>query len=301
MFFLAQAAADRISMMQALWLGIIEGITEFLPISSTGHLLVSSQMLGAANTAGTFEIVIQLGAIIAVVIYYWRRLWAKAADVKTNKRSQEFWIRLFIAFLPAAAVGLLLHHWIDSLLENRVVQAYVIGAVLIAGGVVLWWVDSYTADNNKELERSLDDSGEENGKKSAEAFEEGENVTLRQALWIGFAQCFALIPGMSRSGATIVGALLVGLNRAKATEFSFYLSIPTLGAATLYTLIKNFSKLVEVGSVGALVLGTAAAFITAWLSIDWLLRYVSGNDFKGFAVYRVAAGLLIIAWANWYL
>ena len=301
MFFLAQAAAERISMMQALWLGIIEGITEFLPISSTGHLLVSSQMLGAANTAGTFEIVIQLGAIIAVVIYYWKRLWAKLADVKTNKRSQEFWIRLFIAFLPAAAVGLLLHHWIDSLLENRVVQAYVIGAVLIAGGIVLWWADSYTAAKNKELRESPENGGEDSGKGAKEAFAKDENITMRQALWIGFAQCFALIPGMSRSGATIVGALLVGLNRAKATEFSFYLSIPTLGAATLYTLVKNFGKLVEVGSVGALGLGTVAAFITAWLSIGWLLRYVSSNDFRGFAVYRVAVGLLIIAWANWYL
>ncbi|MDO5295627.1 MAG: undecaprenyl-diphosphate phosphatase [bacterium] len=298
--FLAQVAAERISMLQALWLGIIEGVTEFLPISSTGHLLVSSQMLGAANTAGTFEIVIQLGAIIAVVIYYWKRLWAKMADVKTNKRSQEFWIRLFIAFLPAAVVGLLLHHWIDSLLENRVVQAYVIGGTLIIGGIVLWWVDSYTAAKNKNLSQSLDDSGEDNPA-AAKALHDEENITLRQSLWIGFAQCFALIPGMSRSGATIVGALLVGLNRAKATEFSFFLSIPTLGAATLYTLVKNFSKLVEVGSVGALGLGTVAAFITAWLSIDWLLRYVSSNDFRGFAVYRVAVGLLIIAWANWYL
>ncbi|MBQ7568442.1 undecaprenyl-diphosphate phosphatase [bacterium] len=287
--------------MQALWLGLIEGITEFLPISSTGHLLVSSQMLGAANTAGTFEIVIQLGAIIAVVIYYWKRLWAKLADVTTNKCSQDFWLRLFIAFLPAAVVGLLLHHWIDSLLENRSVQAYVIAVTLIVGGIVLWWVDGYAAAKNGEAPKSGDGSDEDAPKGAIEAFEEGENITLKQSLWIGFAQCFALIPGMSRSGATIVGALLVGLNRAKATEFSFYLSIPTLGAATIYTLIKNFSKLVEVGSVGTLGLGTVAAFITAWLSIDWLLRYVSSNDFKLFAVYRIVAGLLIIAWAHWYI
>lgn len=290
--FLAQVAqTDSITMMQALWLGIIEGITEFLPISSTGHLLVSSQMLGAANTSGTFEIVIQLGAIIAVVGFYWKRLWNKLIDIKTNKSSQEFWINLFVAFLPAAVVGLLLHDMIDSLLENRAVQAYVIAVTLIVGGIILWIVDErYGAIKNVECDDSAN-----------VPFPSEDNITLRQALWIGIAQCFSLIPGMSRSGSTIVGALLVGLDRAKATEFSFFLSIPTLGAATVYTLIKNFNKLVEVGSVGSLGLGTVVAFITAWLSIGWLLRYVSSNDFKGFAVYRVVIGILIAVWAYWYI
>lgn len=296
MLVLAQAAAEQISAMQAFWLGVIEGITEFLPISSTGHLLVASQMLGAANTSGTFEIVIQLGAIVAVVLFYWKRLWAKLVDVKTNKHSQDFWVRLFVAFLPAAVVGLLLHDGIDALLENRAIQAYVIAATLVVGGFVLWWVDGYTADNNQ-----MPEAKSESEEKTLESFGEQENITMRQAWWIGFAQCFSLIPGMSRSGATIVGALLVGLNRAKATEFSFFLSIPTLGAATIYTLIKNFSKLVEVGSVGTLGIGTVVAFVTAWLSIGWLLRYVSSNDFKGFAVYRIVAGILIACWAYWYM
>ena len=296
MLFLAQAAGEQISAMQAFWLGVIEGITEFLPISSTGHLLVASQMLGAANTSGTFEIVIQLGAIVAVVLFYWKRLWAKLADVKSNKISQDFWLRLFIAFLPAAVVGLLFNDWIDALLENRAVQAYVIATTLVLGGFVLWWVDGYTVANNQVAE-DADDAGNN----TLASFGEQENITLRQAWWIGFAQCFALIPGMSRSGSTIVGALLVGLNRAKATEFSFFLSIPTLGAATVYTLIKNFSKLVAVGSVGTLGIGTVVAFVTAWLSIGWLLRYVASNDFKGFAVYRIVAGILIACWAYWYM
>ncbi len=302
------ATTDHITLLQALWLGIIEGITEFLPISSTGHLLVASQMLGAANTAGTFEIVIQLGAIIAVVLFYWQRLWDKLQDVRTNARSQRFWINLFIAFLPAAVVGLLLHDQIDSLLENRSIQAYVIASTLILGGFVLWWVDSRVApalspldslSGEESAEDSSSDSGEESDR-ATESIEEEEELTLRQAIWIGVAQCFSLVPGVSRSGSTIVGALLVGLNRARATEFSFFLSIPTLGAATIYTLIKNFAKLAEVGSVGALTLGTVVSFVTAWLAIGWLLRFVATNDFKGFAVYRVVAGLLIAAWAFWY-
>lgn len=291
-------ATEHITMLQALLLGIIEGVTEFLPISSTGHLLVSSQMLGAANTSGTFEIVIQLGAIIAVVMFYWKQLLAKLSDVKTNAQSQRFWVNLFIAFLPAAVVGLALHDFIDSLLENRAVQAYVIAFTLVVGGILLWWVDG-RVQPAAAFAGSLEDS--DSSENSAVSSSSSEDVTTRQALWIGIAQCFSLIPGVSRSGSTIVGALLVGLNRARATEFSFFLSIPTLGAATLYTLVRNFQKLIEVGSIGALVVGTVVSFVTAWLVIGWLLRYVASNDFKGFAVYRIVAGLLIACWAYWYV
>lgn len=281
---------EQITTLQALILGIVEGITEFLPISSTGHLLVCSQMVGAANTSGTFEIVIQLGAIVAVVFYYWKRLWAKARELwegRSNLNWREesspyhFWIGLFLAFLPAAVVGLLLHDWLDVILEDRRLQAYVIAATLFVGGIILGVVDKK--------------AGEVQPKEEGEPKE--HELSYRQALWVGMAQCFSLIPGVSRSGSTIVGGLLVGLNRAQATDFSFFLSIPTLGAATIYTLVRNYDKILAVGSLGSLTIGTVVSFITAFAAIGWLLRYVSSNSFKGFAFYRMAAGVLIALWA----
>ncbi|MGI5842854.1 MAG: undecaprenyl-diphosphate phosphatase [Candidatus Xenobium sp.] len=269
---------EQITLLQALVLGVVEGITEFLPISSTGHLLVASQWIGAANTAGTFEIVIQAGAVLAVLLFYRRELLDRARAFPGEWSARRFWFTLLVAFLPAAVVGLALNDLLDSLLEARGLQARVIAWTLILGGFVLWWVD-----RSPTRDRSAAPS---------------QVITFRQALLIGLAQCFALVPGVSRSGATIVGGLLVGLSRRQATEFSFYLSIPTLGAATLYTLVKNYDKLVQVGSVGALALGTLVAFITSLLAIGWLLSYVSQNDFRGFALYRVLAGLVILVWAG---
>lgn len=272
---------EQITFIQALILGIIEGITEFLPISSTGHLLVSGQMLGAPNTDGTFEIVIQLGAIIAVILYYWKKLWAKVVELPKTKEARHFWIVLFVAFFPAAAVGLLLHDYIDALLASPRLQAYVIAITLIVGGIVLWIVDRKPAEVANPEDFDCAD----------------KPLTFREAIWVGIAQCFALIPGMSRSGATIIGGLLLGLSRARATEFSFYLSIPTLGAATIYTLIKNFHIIVKCGSVASLTVGTIVSFITSYFAISWLLRYISAHNFKGFAIYRIIAGAFIIGWA----
>jgi undecaprenyl-diphosphatase len=272
---------DPITLLQALVLGVVEGITEFLPISSTGHLLVASQWIGAANTSGTFEIVIQAGAVLAVLLFYRRELLERARAFPGDWNARRFWFTLLVAFLPAAVVGLALNDVLDSLLEARGLQARVIGWALILGGFVLWWVDRSPARDSSAAPSQV--------------------ITFRQALMIGLAQCFALIPGVSRSGATIVGGLLVGLSRRQATEFSFYLSIPTLGAATLYTLVKNYDKLVQVGSVGALALGTLVAFLTSLLAIGWLLSYVSQNDFRGFALYRVVVGLVILVWAGFAL
>lgn len=295
---------EQITTLQALILGVVEGITEFLPISSTGHLLVCSSAIGAANTSGTFEIVIQLGAIIAVVIYYWKRLMAKlltlreegGLDWKNENSALHFWVSLFLAFLPAAVVGLALHDWIDALLEDRSVQAYVIAATLFVGGIILWAVDR-DGNNKDTADGKAEEKSSEVQTDAAPAGKDACNVTYRQALWIGVAQCFSLIPGVSRSGSTIVGGLLTGLNRSQATDFSFFLSIPTLGAATVYTLIKSYAKLMAVGNMSSLTLGTVVSFITAFLSIGWLLHYVSSNSFKGFAVYRMIAGVVIAAWA----
>lgn len=302
--------SEQITLLQALILGIVEGITEFLPISSTGHLLVCSPLIGAANTSGAYEIVIQLGAIVAVVLYYWKRLWQKAQEIPHNPQSRQFWLVLLAAFMPAAVFGLLFDDYIDALLGSKDIIAYVIASTLIVGGFILWFVDrepSGTANKAKSAAAEVPTPSTEVSEDAAEEVDssvvaadhvaEETVLTLRQALWVGIAQCFAMVPGVSRSGATIVGGLLVGLTRAQATEFSFYLSIPTLGAATLYTLLRHYQDLLAVSSAMTLSIGLVAAFITAWLSIDWLLRYVATNNYRGFAIYRVVAGLAIFVWA----
>lgn len=271
---------EPISLLQALVLGVVEGITEFLPISSTGHLLVTSQAIGAANTSGTFEIVIQAGAVLAVLLFYRKELWERLRAFPGDWHARRFWFTLLVAFLPAAVVGLALDDLLDALLADRSLQAQVIAWALIMGGIVLWAVDRPRPEGEEEREDS-----------------HGRVITFRQALWIGLAQCLALVPGVSRSGATIVGGLLVGLSRRAATEFSFYLSIPTLGAATGYKLLKDYDTLVQVGSAGSLAVGTVVAFFTSLAAMGWLLHYVSRHDFRGFAVYRVVAGLAILAWA----
>lgn len=276
---------ERIDLLQAFILGVVEGITEFLPISSTGHLLVTSQAIGAANTAGTFEIVIQAGAVLAVLLFYRKQLLERALAFPASWHARRFWFTLLAAFMPAAVVGLLFDDYLDALLGDPHLNARVVAIALIVGGVILWLVD-----------RKGHSEGEE--PVPADTF---RVISFRQALLIGLAQCLALVPGVSRSGATIVGGLLTGLSRREATEFSFYLALPTLGAATGYTLLKNFDKLVQVGSVGSLLVGTVVAFITSLLAMGWLLRYVSGHDFRGFAVYRVVAGVLILLWAQAYL
>ena len=270
---------EQITLLQALILGVVEGITEFLPISSTGHLLVTTSLLGAPNTDGAFEIVIQAGAVLAVLLFYRRELLEKARAFPAEWNARRFWFTLLVAFMPAAVVGLLL----DDYLEQHVFQnpAPVVGWALILGGVVLWLVDRHPAGEHQ--------------------IEEPPVLTFRQAWWIGLAQCLSLIPGVSRSGATIVGGLLVGLSRRRATEFSFFLSIPTLGGATAYKLVKEFDTLVHVASIGSLAVGTAVAFVTSLVAVGWLLRYVSGHNFRGFAVYRVVAGLAILAWARAFM
>lgn len=290
---------DKISAIQALLLGIIEGITEFLPISSTGHLLVSSQMMGAANSAGTFEVVIQLGAIVAVVLFYWKKLWRQMRTFPRSGSSRRFWCTLIAAFIPAAVVGLAFDDLIDSLLSDSAVQAYVISFTLVVGGIILLVVDRdepNTSATQVELTEVIDST--ESSEVSIENSRPREQgLSFRQAIWIGIAQCFALIPGVSRSASTIVGGLLVGLSRAKATEFSFFLSIPTLGAATIYKFVKDYDKLIQVCDLGTLTIGTIVSFIAALLSIGWLLRYVSSHTFKGFAIYRIIAGFIILCWA----
>ncbi|OLV19605.1 undecaprenyl-diphosphate phosphatase [Deinococcus marmoris] len=266
--------------VQAVVLGVVEGLTEFLPISSTGHLIVAERLIGFKDTGEVFTVVIQLGAILAVVWFYWRELLHQVTRLfQGSRRARGFWLNLVVASIPAAVIGLLFEKAIKAALFSPLTVAI----TLILGGVVLWWVE--TARKEPVQENTTDIKTEP----------DLDSVTLRQAALIGVAQAVAVIPGVSRSGASIVGGLLTGLNRVTATAFSFFMGIPVLGGAGLYSLYKARNALGSIpGGSLALILGTAVAFVTALISVGWLLKYVSTHDFRGFAVYRVIAGVLIL-------
>ncbi len=252
-------------------LGVVEGLTEFLPISSTGHLLIVSSLLDfEGSLGGTFEIFIQLGAVIAVVGYYTADLLHQARQAPRDPQTRRFWLAIGVAFIPAAVIGLVLHDWIKTTLFSPVV----IGTALIVGGVVLIIVERLPG-------RTV-------------TIHDATRLSLRQALGIGIAQTLALTPGVSRSAASIIGGMLVGLDRRAATTFSFYLAIPTLGAATIVDLLSSLDQ-VTPDDMGRLFLGLVVSLIVAWLSIGWLLRYIASHSFVAFGIYRIIAGSIVLA------
>ena len=257
---------------KALVLGIVEGLTEFLPISSTGHLIVVGDLLDFNDDRGKlFEIVIQSGAILAVVWEYRARFGAALAGLAREPRAQRFVLNLVVAFLPLAILGLLFGKHIKAVLFNPVTVA----VTSIAGALFILW-----AERREHRVR----------------VQEVDDLSALDALKLGIAQAFALLPGMSRSGATIIGGLLFGLSRRAATEFSFFLAVPTLGMATLYQLYKE-RALLSIDDLGMWVTGFIAAFVSAFLCVRWLLRYISSHDFTLFAWYRIAfGGLVILTW-----
>jgi undecaprenyl-diphosphatase len=263
---------------QVVVLGIVEGLTEFLPISSTAHLLITADLLRFENSlGGTFEIFIQLGAVLAVLGFYARDLLAQARSVIGRgeaaagaRAARRFWLGVLIAFLPAALVGITLRDWIKSFLfESPTIIAW----ALIIGGVVFIVVERLPRRQVTAAELTA--------------------ISLPQALGIGIAQVLALVPGVSRSGASIIGGMLGGLDRTTATAFSFYLAIPTLGAATVVDLAGSLDQ-ITAGDLGRLLLGMVVSMVVAWASIGWLLRYVSRNSFVPFGIYRIAAGIVIL-------
>ena len=267
---------DPVSLTVALVLGVVEGLTEFLPISSTGHLIVAGSLLGyTGDEAKMFEIVIQAGAILAVCWEFRRRLMEVAVNLGREPRARRFVANLVIAFVPAAILGLLFEHAIKA----RLFAPVPVACAFIAGALVIFWVER--RDARRAAPPRMD---------SVDA------IRWHDALKIGFAQAFALIPGTSRSGATIIGGMLFGLSREAATRFSFFLAIPTLLAACAYDFLKN-RALFSTQDLQGLSIGFVAAFISAFLCVRWLIRYVSRHDFVPFAWYRIAFGLLILATA----
>ncbi len=256
-------------LLSALILGIVEGLTEFLPISSTGHLILAGELLGANDERwGVFNIVIQTGAMLAVVWEYRARFFKFDLNLYKN---------LFIAFIPAAVLGLLFSKYIKAYLFHAVPVAL----AFIVGGIILL------------VER----------KSFQPRVETTPAMTWLDALKVGLAQCFALIPGTSRSGATIIGGMLFGLSRRAATEFSFFLAVPTLVAAGAYDLWKH-RELFSAGDLGMFAVGSAAAFVSAFVVVRWLIRYVATHDFKPFAWYRIVFGFVVLltayfGWVDW--
>ena len=263
---------SMIHILQALLLGVIEGVTEFLPISSTGHLLISQELMNFKDSHELFAVVIQLGAIAAVVWYYRQDLWQKSLGLLRREAvALNFWKILALGTIPAGIIGLAFDR-----VSSAISVPVVIALALIIGGVVLWLVDNKPV-HSKDDPVTL------------------ESITTKQALLIGLGQCVAMIPGVSRSGATIVSGLAVRLNRPTATAFSFYLSIPVLVLASAYKLAKYSSDVPHIsGGWGAITVGLVAAFFTALLAISWLIRYIAHHNFKPFAYYRIALGVLIL-------
>lgn len=261
-----------ILLCKALILGIVEGLTEFLPISSTGHLILVGDLLDFNDDKGKlFEIVIQSGAILAVCWEYRARLWTVARGLGHDVGARRFVANLIVAFMPAAVLGLLFAKAIKVHLFHPVPVAL----AFIAGGVLILW-----AERRQHTIR----------------IQEVDEMGWRDALKIGLAQSLALIPGTSRSGATIIGGLFFGLSRRAATEFSFFLAIPTLIAATLYDLYKH-RDLLQADDLGMFAVGFVASFISAFVAVKGLLRFISRHDFSVFAWYRIVFGVVVLVTA----
>lgn len=263
-------------LIKAALMGIVEGLTEFLPISSTGHLILAGALLGFDDDkAKVFDIAIQTGAILAVILVYWHKLRDTLVALPTHRQAQRFALNVLIAFLPAVVLGLLAGKAIKAHLFTPVVVA----STFIIGGFIILWAEKRQA-NAATAPRILD----------------VDTMNWRDALKVGLVQCLAMIPGTSRSGATIIGGMLLGLSRKAATDFSFYLAIPTLIGAGAYSLYKE-RALLSVADLPLFGVGLVFSFISAWLCVRWLLKFISSHSFNGFAWYRIVFGVVVLATA----
>jgi undecaprenyl-diphosphatase len=250
-------------------LGLLEGLTEFIPVSSTGHVLLAGYFLGFDSPGRAFEVVIQLGAILAILGIYATRLWHIFSSAPHDPRSRRFIAAVLLAFLPAVVIGVLAHDIIKTVLFET---PMLIAVMLILGGIVLLFVDRW-AKNPR--------------------YHAAEDFPLSMAIKIGFIQCLAMVPGVSRSGATITGALLLGADKRSAAEFSFFLSMPTMLGAFAYDLYKN-RDILDAAAMGNIAVGFVCAFISALLVVRWLLDYVSKNGYGFFAWWRIIVGSVVL-------
>jgi undecaprenyl-diphosphatase len=265
--------------LKVVILGIVEGLTEFLPVSSTGHLIVTSTLLDfREHLRFTFEICIQMGAVVAVLAFYWNDLIWQLRNVRQNPNIQRLWLGVILAFIPFAVIGMLARDWLMATLFSPAI----IAVSLILGGCVLLAVEAYYKRRPRPVAPAVDTTERQ-----------PTPITLRQAVIVGLSQVVALIPGVSRSAASIVGGMAAGMSRRSATEFSFLLALPTLGGATTYELITSLDD-IQPGDIGYLLAGMVVSGLVAWVVIRWLLRYVSRNSFVPLAYYRIAAGIVIL-------
>ncbi|MGY0194873.1 undecaprenyl-diphosphate phosphatase [Leptothrix sp. BB-4] len=271
---------DLVLLIKAAVMGVVEGLTEFLPISSTGHLILAGSLLGFTDDKSkVFDIAIQTGAIVAVILVYWQRLRVTAAGLGHDERARRFVLNVAIGFLPAVVLGLLFGKAIKAHLFTPVVVA----TTFIVGGLIILW-----AEKRKEPVIRIASVDE---------------MQPMDALKVGLVQCLAMIPGTSRSGSTIIGGMLLGLSRQAATDFSFFLAIPTLIGAGAYSLYKE-RALLSVADLPMFAVGLVFSFISAWLCVRWLLRYVATHNFVPFAWYRIAFGIVVLVtastgWVTW--
>ncbi len=270
---------DTVLLIKAAFMGLVEGLTEFLPISSTGHLILAGALLGFDDEkAKVFDIAIQTGAIFAVILVYWQKIRTTLVDLPTQRQAQQFALNVLIGFLPAVVLGLLFGKVIKAHLFTPVVVA----TTFIVGGFIILWAEKRQAAGG-----------------TAVRITDTDNMTWKDALKVGLVQCLAMIPGTSRSGATIIGGMLLGLSRKAATDFSFYLAIPTLIGAGAYSLYKE-RALLSMADVPLFSVGLVVSFLSAWVCVRWLLRFIASHSFVGFAYYRIAFGIVVLltAWTG---
>lgn len=271
---------DTLLLLKAALMGVVEGLTEFLPISSTGHLILAGSLLGMDDDKGkVFDIAIQTGAILAVVLVYWQRLRDTLLQLPTQVSAQRFAANVATAFFPAVILGLLF----GKAIKAHLFTPAVVASTFIVGGLIILWAERRQARAE-----------------TAPRILSVDQMSGLDALKVGLMQCLALVPGTSRSGATIIGGMFLGLSRQAATEFSFFLAIPTLIGAGVYSLYKE-RALLSLADLPMFGIGLLFSFLSAWLCIRWLLRFVATHSFAGFAWYRIAFGILILvtAQAGW--
>ena len=280
---------DFILLFKAAVMGVVEGLTEFLPISSTGHLILAGSLLGFDDErAKVFDIAIQTGAIFAVILVYWHKVWGTLVALPSQREARRFAINVLIGFLPAVVLGLLF----GKAIKAHLFTPMVVATTFIVGGVVILWAEG------RHRPRTAHDHPADLAR-----IHHVENMVPLDALKVGLVQCLAMIPGTSRSGATIIGGMLLGLSRRAATDYSFYLAIPTLIGAGVYSLYKERALLSWVDAP-LFIVGWVVSFFSAWWCVRWLLRYISSHSFVPFAWYRIAFGVLVLftahmGWVQW--